>query len=57
VLPDRTPSAEFTDGISLQPGLLTVPFDNEQQLLERLFLLARLFATKPELLQNLSVAR
>jgi hypothetical protein len=57
VLPDAAPSAEFPDGISLQPGLLTVSFDNEQQLLERLFLLARLFATKPELLQNLSVAR
>ena len=56
VLPDSARPAEFPEGVSLQPGLLTVSFDNEQQLLERLFLLARLFATKPHLLNNLSVA-
>jgi hypothetical protein len=52
VLPDRAPSAELPDGVSLLPGLLTVSFDNEQQLLERLFLLARVLATQPQLLGN-----
>src|SRR6476659_10391337 len=40
VLPDRPPSMDLPEGVSLQPGLLTVSFDNEQELLERLFLLA-----------------
>jgi hypothetical protein len=57
VLPDRAPSAHLPDGVSLHPGLLTVSFDNEQQLLERLFLLARVLATQPQLLSNLSVSR
>ena len=50
VLPDRKPSVDLPDGVSLQPGLLTVSFENEQQLLERLFLLARVLATQPQLL-------
>ena len=48
VLPDRAPSVDLPDGVSLQPGLLTVSFENEQQLLERLFLLARVFAANPQ---------
>ena len=55
VLPDRASSLDLPDGVSLQPGLLTLSFDNEQQLLERLFLLARVLATQPELLSSLSL--
>jgi hypothetical protein len=32
ILPDRAPSNDLPDGVSLQPGLLTVSFDHEQQL-------------------------
>ena len=56
VLPDR-PSVGLPDGISLQPGLLTVSFASEQQLLERLFLLARLLATEPQVLSSVSGPR
>jgi hypothetical protein len=55
VLPDRTPSVDLPEGVSLQPGLLTVSFDTEQQLLERLFLLARVLATQPQVLSRLSL--
>jgi hypothetical protein len=54
VLPDRTPSIDLPEGVSFQPGLLTVSFDSEQQLLERLFLLARVLATQPQLLSAVS---
>jgi hypothetical protein len=57
LLPDPKPSVELPDGVSLQPGLLTVSFDNEQQLLERLFLLARVLATQPQFLSSLSLPR
>lgn len=57
VLPDGASSLGLPDGVSLHPGLLTVSFDNEQQLLERLFLLARVFATKPQLLNSLTASR
>ena len=57
VLRDPQPSVELPDGVSLQPGLLTVPFDNEQQLLERLFLLARVLAAQPQVLSTLSLSR
>ena len=57
VLPDAGRSAGFPAGVSIEPGRLTVTFENEQQLLERLFLLARLFATDPQLLNNLPIAR
>jgi hypothetical protein len=40
VLPDPKPSGELPDGVSLQPAVLTISFENDQQLLERLFLLA-----------------
>jgi hypothetical protein len=53
VLPDPAPSIELPDGVSLQPGLLTVSFESEQQLLERLFLLARVLAAQPQLLDGL----
>ena len=56
VLPDR-PSVGLPDGISLQPGLLTVSFASEQQLLERLFLLARVLATEPQMLRSVSLPR
>jgi hypothetical protein len=54
VLPDAAPSVDLPDGVSLQSGLLTVAFENEQQLLERLFLLARVFAAHPEVLDMTS---
>lgn len=57
VLPDRKTSAGLPDGVSLQPGLLTVSFDSEQQLLERLFLLARVLTTQAQLLSAVSPSR
>jgi hypothetical protein len=57
VLPDRKPSGDLPDGVLLQPGLLTVSFENEQQLLERLFLLARVLATHPQLLSAVNPSR
>ena len=57
VLPDRAPSVDLPDGVSLLPGLLTISFNNEQELVERLFLLARVFATQPQLLDNLRLPR
>lgn len=57
VLPERKPSVDLPDGVSLEPGLLTIAFDNEQQLLERLFLLARVLATQPEVLSAASPSR
>jgi len=53
VLPDPASSVDFPEGVSLQPGLLTIAFESEQQLLERLFLLARVLATQPQILTNL----
>ena len=53
VLPDGTPSIDLPAGVSLHPGLLTISFDSEQQLLERLFLLARTFAANPQMLSSL----
>lgn len=57
VLPDRGPAVDLPDGVSLQPGLLTIRFENDQQMLERLFLLARVLATQPQVLHSLSAAR
>lgn len=57
VLPDPKPSVELPEGVSLQSGLLTVSFENEQELLERLFLLARVLATQPQVLNALNVPR
>lgn len=57
VLPDPEPSVELPDGVSLRPGLLTVSFDNDHQLLERLFLLARVLATQPQVLRSVSLPR
>jgi len=57
LLPDPQPSVELPEGVSFQPGLLIVSFDNEQQLLERLFLLARMLATQPQFLSSLSLSR
>jgi hypothetical protein len=57
VLPDPKTSVELPDGVSLQRGLLTISFENEQQLLERLFLLARVLATQPQWLSSLSLSR
>lgn len=50
VLPDQKPSVELPDGVSLQPGVLTISFDNDQQLLERLFLLAAFSQLNPKCL-------
>jgi hypothetical protein len=52
VLPDPPPP-DVPPGVSLQPGSLTISFDTQLQLLERLFLLARAFAVKPHLLNGL----
>ena len=57
VLPDPKPSVELPDGVSLQPGLLTISFESDQELLERLFLLARVFATQPQMLSSLSPSK
>jgi len=57
VLPDPKRSAELPDGVSLQPGLLTISFETDQQLLERLFLLARVLATQPQVLSAVSLPR
>ena len=54
VLPDQKPSVELPDGVSLEPGRLTVVFEDDQQLLERLFLLARVLAGQPEILSRLN---
>jgi hypothetical protein len=55
VLPDPKPSLGLPDGVSLQPGLLTISFQNEEELLERLFLLARVLAAQPQVLSALSL--
>jgi len=52
VLPDRPPSVDLPPGVSLAPGLLTVSFENGPELLEKLFLLARVLATQPHLLDR-----
>jgi len=57
VLPDPKPSVELPDGVSLQPGLLTISFVNDQELLQQLFLLARVLATQPQILSSLSLPR
>jgi hypothetical protein len=53
VLPDPVPAIDWPAGVSLQPDLLTISFTTEEQLLERLFLLARVFAANPHILSNL----
>lgn len=54
VLPDAlAPSTDLPAGVSVQPGLLMIAFTTEEQLLERLFLLARLFAANPQILNSL----
>lgn len=50
VLPDGPPSPDLPAGVALTPGRLTISFDHGQQLLEKLFLLARVLATRPDLL-------
>ena len=57
VLPAPKPTVQLPDGVSLEPGLLTIAFDNDQQLLERLFLLARVLATQPQVLSAVSLPR
>lgn len=54
VLPDAAPSLDLPAGVSLQPGALTISFANEEELLQRLFLLARVFAANPPLLSKIS---
>jgi hypothetical protein len=50
VLPDPAPSVDLPAGVSLEAGLLTIAFESEEQLMERLFLLARVLATRPQVL-------
>jgi hypothetical protein len=56
VLPDAAPSVDWPEGVSLQPGVLRIAFQTEEQLLERLFGLVRSFAASPDLLRNLPKA-
>src|SRR5690349_9692855 len=49
VLPEPPQSTDLPPGVSLQPGLLSISFENQAQLLERLFLLARALANQPDL--------
>lgn len=53
VLPEGIPTTDLPAGISLNPGLLTVAFGSPEELLERLFLLARVLASQPERLAQL----
>lgn len=53
VLPNPAPSIDLPAGVSLQPGMLTISFNTEEELLERLFLIARAFAANPLMLSNL----
>lgn len=55
VLPDPKASVELPDGVSLRPGRLTVSFGSGQQLLERLFLLARVLAADLNVLYGLGM--
>ena len=55
VLPDPLVQPDLPPGVSFQPGMLTVSFASQQELLERLFLLARAFAAKPQLLNGLDM--
>lgn len=57
VLPDPKLSVQLPDGVLLEPGLLTISFEDDQQLLERLFLLARVLATQPHVLSSVSPSR
>jgi hypothetical protein len=57
VLPEGGRTTEIPSGVCFQPGLLTVSFSTQQELLERLFLLARAFATNPQLLNDLALPR
>ena len=57
VLPDVKRTVQLPTGVSLEPGLLTLSFESEQQLLERLFLLARVLATQPQVLSTVSLSR
>jgi hypothetical protein len=56
ILPKGIPMTDLPAGVSLQPGLLTVAFATQEQLLERLFLLARVFAADPERLARIPVS-
>jgi len=53
VLPDSPPGADLPEGVSLQPGCLTVFFADGNELLERLFLLSRALATNPQMIGDL----
>lgn len=55
VLPDGVPTSEIPPGASFAPGLLTVAFTSQHELLERLFLLARAFANQPQLLNQIAL--
>lgn len=55
VLPEGIATTEIPAGVCFQPGLLTVAFRSQQELLERLFLLARAFAATPQLLDSITL--
>lgn len=54
VLPERKMDGDWPEGVTLLPGLLTVAFRDERELLERLFGLARVLARRPEVLEGVA---
>jgi len=57
VLPEGVSSTEIPAGVSFLPGLLMVAFRTPEELLERLFLLGRALATKPQLIETIPLPR
>jgi len=55
VLPDPAPVIGLPEGVALEPGSLTIRFASGEQLLERLFGLARVLAANPSRLDSLNV--
>ncbi len=53
VLPDAPPAPGFPQGVTLAPGVLQIEFETGQELLERLFGLARVFASNPAMVDDL----
>jgi hypothetical protein len=53
VLPEPAGVPGLPDGVSLTPGLLSIAFTTEQEILEKLFALARLFAANPLFLSEI----
>jgi hypothetical protein len=54
VIPDAAPVKGLPEGVTIEPGLLTVSFTTDEQLLENLFMLVRVFAANPLFLSNIT---